>query len=109
MKHLISLLCLLTIACNHHKTLVDTENFVVDYDRDSIFYLLDVKEDDHNSKEKLLVTRQMILFLDIMDYNKIGIERGISTMQMERKVGFARVIFILFLSKKTMFIKKLYK
>jgi len=60
MKHLISLLCLLTIACNHHKTLVDTENFVVDYDRDSIFYLLDVKEDDHNSKEKLLVTRQIM-------------------------------------------------
>ena len=60
MKHLISLLCLLTIACNHHKNLVDTENFVVDYDRDSIFYLLDVKEDDHNSKEKLLVTRQIM-------------------------------------------------
>ena len=69
MKHLISLLCLLTIACNHHKTLVDTENFVVDYDRDSIFYLLDVKEDDHNSKEKLLVTRQIIAGDSIFGYN----------------------------------------
>ena len=69
MKHLISLLCLLTIACNHHKNLVDTENFVVDYDRDSIFYLLDVKEDDHNSKEKLLVTRQIMAGDSIFGYN----------------------------------------
>ncbi|WP_315045286.1 hypothetical protein [Capnocytophaga sputigena] len=57
------------LACNHHKNLVDTENFVVDYDRDSIFYLLDVKEDDHNSKEKLLVTRQIMAGDSIFGYN----------------------------------------